>query len=50
VYKWKSGNFYRGNFFNDQRQGNGEMYWQDGSYYRGQWVQGMQNGEGELVS
>ncbi len=38
---WRSGNFYKGQFFNDKRQGYGEMYWVEGSYYKGMWDSGL---------
>ena len=50
LYIWKSGNFYKGEFFNDKREGYGEMYWTNGTYYKGAWKEGVQNGEGELVN
>ena len=49
IYSWASGNFYKGEFFNDKRQGYGEMYWVNESFYKGMWHEGFQNGEGELV-
>jgi hypothetical protein len=32
---------YVGEYFNDLRNGYGEMYWRDGSYYKGQWEKGV---------
>lgn len=49
VYKWKSGSYYKGSFYNDQRHGYGEMFWIDGSSYKGQWEQGAQKGEGKMT-
>ena len=49
TYIWASGNFYKGQFFYDKRQGYGEMYWANGSFYKGIWDDGFLNGEGELV-
>jgi hypothetical protein len=34
VFIWKSGNQYCGNFFDDLREGYGEMYWKDGITYK----------------
>jgi len=34
VFIWKSGNQYCGNFFDDLRDGYGEMYWKDGTTYK----------------
>lgn len=40
-FYWISGNRYKGNYVNDQREGYGEMYWIDGSIYKGYWKQGI---------
>lgn len=41
VYKWKSGNVYKGQFVNDQREGHGIMIWSDGTKYEGNWKNGI---------
>ena len=30
---WESGNIYKGNYIDDERDGYGEMFWTDGSIY-----------------
>ena len=35
TYSWASGNIYKGDYFNDERHGNGQMIWTDGSMYDG---------------
>lgn len=42
TYQWSSGNWYRGNFVNDMREGYGEMHWKDGTVYKGEWKAGIQ--------
>ena len=49
TYSWKSGSYYKGSFYNDQRHGYGEMFWIDGSSYKGQWEKGSQKGEGVMT-
>lgn len=49
VFKWASGNVYKGNYKEDQRHGYGEMYWTDGSVYKGEWIRGIQHGYGEMI-
>lgn len=49
VFKWSSGNVYKGNYKEDVRHGYGEMYWTDGSIYKGEWVKGIQHGFGEMI-
>lgn len=34
-FKWASGGYYKGAYFEDLKMGYGEMYWADGSIYRG---------------
>ena len=34
VFRWETGNVYKGNYRNDEREGYGEMYWIDGSVYK----------------
>ena len=41
VYKWQSGNIYKGSYFDDLRHAYGEMYWTDKSYYKGMWDEGI---------
>ena len=41
VFKWASGNEYRGYYKDDERDGQGEMKWTDGSSYTGEWVKGI---------
>ena len=43
VFKWASGNVYKGNYKEDQRHGYGEMYWTDGSVYKGEWIRVVSN-------
>ena len=33
MFKWESGNIYKGEYQDDERNGFGEMYWMDGSVY-----------------
>jgi hypothetical protein len=35
IFMWQSGNQYRGEYDNDEREGFGEMKWTDGSVYVG---------------
>ena len=49
VFKWSSGNYYKGNYRNDERDGYGEMYWMDGSSYKGQWHNNIQHGFGTMI-
>ena len=35
IFKWKTGNLYKGEYRNDVREGFGEMNWIDGSKYIG---------------
>jgi hypothetical protein len=49
VFRWESGNVYKGHYKEDQRHGYGEMYWTDGSVYKGEWVRGIQHGFGEMI-
>ena len=46
--KWSNGNYYLGEFFNDERNGNGEMRWVDDSTYIGEWSKGKRHGWGTL--
>lgn len=48
TYQWSSGNWYRGNFVNDMREGYGEMHWKDGTVYKGEWKAGIQCGYGKV--
>jgi hypothetical protein len=41
---------YKGHYFEDLREGFGEMFWTDGSYYKGEWRKGNQEGEGTLFT
>lgn len=41
TFIWSSGNTYRGEYSNDDREGFGEMQWTDGSIYTGQWEKGI---------
>ena len=34
-FRWASGGYYIGGYFNDIKNGYGEMNWADGSIYRG---------------
>ena len=36
-YTWPDGRVYKGNFANDNKQGDGILYYPDGSVYSGQW-------------
>lgn len=49
MFTWPSGNLYKGQYKDDERDGHGEMRWTDGSYYIGQWVRGIQHGYGKIV-
>jgi hypothetical protein len=49
IFKWASGNVYRGVYKNDERDGIGEMRWTDGSVYLGQWNRGIQHGYGKMI-
>ena len=46
MFNWTSGNIYKGNYRNDEREGFGEMLWTDGSSYKGDWKNGIQHGYG----
>lgn len=38
---WSSGNYYEGEWFNDERNGNGTMYWTTtNEKYIGNWIDG----------
>jgi len=41
IFRWSSGNVYRGYYKSDEREGNGEMRWTDGSVYTGEWHKGI---------
>lgn len=46
--KWSNGNYYLGEFKNDERHGNGEMRWIDESTYIGEWSKGKRHGWGTM--
>jgi hypothetical protein len=39
---------YRGDFKDDERNGQGEMHWTDGTVYSGGWYRGIQHGKGTM--
>jgi hypothetical protein len=41
VFTWASGNIYKGEYKEDERDGYGEMRWTDGSIYQGEWNRGI---------
>jgi hypothetical protein len=41
VFQWASGNNYKGEYKDDERDGFGEMQWTDGSVYIGDWSRGI---------
>ena len=45
---YSTGNFYKGNFVEDKKDGYGEMFWKDSSFYKGEWKYGIQNGKGQM--
>ena len=49
MFNWESGNVYKGNYVDDERDGYGEMFWTDGSIYQGEWKQGIQHGYGKMT-
>ena len=49
MFTWASGNFYSGNFNEDERDGYGEMHWTDGSTYKGDWKRGIMHGKGKMI-
>jgi hypothetical protein len=49
VFTWASGNKYQGDFYENERHGNGQMVWTDGSKYEGEWVNGIQHGLGRMT-
>jgi 1-phosphatidylinositol-4-phosphate 5-kinase len=40
-YRWASGNFYKGEYKFDKRDGYGQMTWADGSSFEGNWKNGV---------
>ena len=44
MFTWASGNTYKGEYKEDERDGYGEMSWTDGSIYQGEWSRGIQHG------
>ena len=49
MFQWASGNIYKGEYREDERDGYGEMYWTDGSCYQGEWIRGIQHGYGKMI-
>ena len=49
MFKWHTGNIYKGEYRQDEKEGFGEMVWIDNSKYVGQWEKGIQHGYGRLV-
>jgi hypothetical protein len=40
---------YKGQYRDDERDGEGEMTWTDDSKYIGSWVKGIQHGKGKMI-
>ena len=40
IYTWANGREYRGEYFNNLKEGNGVYIWGDGRKYEGQWANG----------
>ena len=49
MYTWASGNVYKGEYWEDERNGQGRMEWIDGSVYEGEWLNGIQHGFGKMT-
>ncbi len=49
MFTWASGNIYKGEYKEDERDGYGEMKWTDGSVYQGEWNRGIQHGYGKMI-
>lgn len=49
MFIWASGNTYKGEYKEDERDGYGEMKWTDGSLYQGEWTRGIQHGYGKMI-
>ena len=49
MFIWASGNTYKGEYKEDERDGYGEMKWTDGSIYQGEWSRGIQHGYGKMI-
>lgn len=49
MFTWQSGNVYKGEYFEDERHGQGRMEWTDGSVYEGEWQNGIQHGWGKMI-
>jgi hypothetical protein len=49
MFTWASGNTYKGEYKEDERDGYGEMRWTDGSIYLGEWSRGIQHGQGKMM-
>ena len=44
-----SGNIYKGNYVEDERDGYGEMEFTDGTIYKGNWARGIQTGKAIMI-
>lgn len=42
--------YYKGHFYDDEKNGYGEFTWPNGKRYRGMWKNGKRHGEGEVYS
>lgn len=50
VYDWANGYLYKGNFFEDQRCGEGQLYYHNELVYEGFWINGERCDEEEYLS
>ena len=49
IQYYSNGNIqYKGDFVNDEKDGNGHFNYEDGKYYIGQWSHNLRNGKGTL--
>ena len=49
-FKWFNWGYYKGHFYDDEKNGYGEFTWPNGKRYRGMWKNGKRHGEGEVYS
>lgn len=46
----RNGDFYKGEWIKDKKQGKGFYKWRNGNTYKGDWKNDQMNGRGEFVS
>jgi len=47
--EYKNGDYYHGDFMNDQRDGKGEYHWSDSRQYHGEWREDRRHGQGKFL-